>query len=78
MNSEYIFWALTSILGAQDFPGRYERIKNEWTLNTEGEMREGDPDVYALFTDPGYRFPTVLPDGTYKAKTFTIRNISDD
>jgi hypothetical protein len=34
----------------------------------------GDPDAYALFTDPKYKFPTVLPDGKYKAKKFTILN----
>ena len=32
MISEYIYWALTSILGAQAVPGRPESIKEEWTL----------------------------------------------
>jgi len=72
-NSEYIYWVLTSILGAQDFPGRYEQIKDEWRLNTREKVKEGDPDAYALFTDPKYKFPTVLPDGKYRAKTFTIQ-----
>ena len=78
MNSEYIYWVLTSILGAQDYPGRLEQIQREWRLNTREKVREGDLDAYALFTDPKYKFPTVLPDGTYKAKTFTISNNSDD
>ena len=72
-NSEYIYWVLTSILGAQDFPGRYEDIKNEWRLNTKEKVKKGDPAAYALFTDPKYKFPTVLPDGKYRAKTFTIQ-----
>jgi len=72
-NSEYIYWVLTSILGAQDFPGRYQDIKNEWRLNTKEKVKKGDPAAFALFTDPKYKFPTVLPDGKYKAKTFTIQ-----
>jgi len=72
-NSEYIYWVLTSILGAQDYPGRLEQIQREWRLNTREKVKEGDPDAYALFTDPKYKFPTVLPDGKYRAKKFTIQ-----
>ncbi len=72
-NSEYIYWVLTSILGAQDFPGRYEQIKDEWRLNTRKKVQQGDPAAFALFTDPKYKLPTVLPDGKYHAKTFTVR-----
>ena len=72
-NSEYIYWILTSILGAQDYPGRFEQINKELRLYTREKVKQGDPDAYALFTDPKYKFPTVLPDGKYKAKTFTIQ-----
>ena len=34
MVTEYIYWALTSILGTQDFPGRHEVLEVEWELNT--------------------------------------------
>jgi hypothetical protein len=37
-NSEYIYWALTSILGAQDYPGRLEQIGHEWRLNTREKV----------------------------------------
>ena len=70
--TEYIYWALTSILGAQDFPGRLERIQDEWRYNTAEKVKAGDPKIYALLTDPQYKFPTVLPDGIYKAESFTI------
>lgn len=70
--TEYIYWALTSILGAQDFPGRLERIQDEWRYNTAEKVKAGDPEIYALLTDPQYKFPTVLPDGIYKAESFTI------
>ncbi len=73
MISEYIYWALTSILGAQEVPGRLESIQQEWTLNTKEKVRTGDPTVYALLTNPKYKFPTVLPDSEYRAKTFTIQ-----
>jgi hypothetical protein len=73
MNSEYIYWALTSILGAQDYPGRLDQIGREWRLNTREKVRERDPDVYAILTNPEYKLPTVLPDGNYKAKTLTIQ-----
>jgi len=72
MLNEYIYWALTSLLGAQDSPGRLERIGNEWRLNTPEKLRKGDPAICALLTDPQYKMPTVLPDGKYRAKTFTI------
>ena len=70
--AEYLYWTLTSILGAQDYPGRLEQIGHEWRLNTRKKVMVGDPAVYAILTNPVYRLPTVLPDGQYKAKTFTI------
>jgi hypothetical protein len=70
--TEYIYWALTSILGAQDFPGRLEQIQEEWRYNTREKVEKGDPKIYALLTDPQYKLPTVLPDGIYQAKTFEI------
>jgi len=65
MVTEYIYWSLTSILGGQDFPGRFEQIRHEWRLNSPEKMKVGDPVMYALLTDPQYRFPSILPDGTY-------------
>ena len=65
MISEYHYWALTSLLGAQDFSGRGDEIDHEWKLNTPEKLRDGDPNTYALLTDPHYHNPTVLPDGNY-------------
>lgn len=64
MSAEYIYWAMTSILGAQQ--NRLSKIGHEWKLNTREKLKEGDPAVYQLLTNPEYRLPTVLPDGTYK------------
>lgn len=65
MISEYIYWALTSILGTQDFDGRGEALANEWELNTRELVKSKDPNIYALLTDPRYKFATKAPDGNY-------------
>lgn len=62
--SEYHYWALTSILGAQE--NRLADIGDEWKLNTKAKVQQTDKAIYALMTDPQYKMPTVLPDGTYK------------
>ena len=72
MITEYIYWALTSILGTQDFPGRHEALNVEWELNTRELVRSGDAAVYGLLTDPQYRFPTTAPDGNYKPSAFPV------
>ena len=72
MVTEYIYWALTSILGTQDFPGRHEALEIEWELNTRELVSTGDPAVYELLTDLQYRFPTKAPDGNYKPSAFPV------
>ena len=62
--TEYVFWALTSILGAHD--NRLGEIDQEWLLNTNAKVQQTDSAVYNLLTDPQYGFPTVLPDGRYQ------------
>jgi len=63
--TEYIYWALTSLLGGQVAAERLAEIENEWRLNTAEKLSEGDPDVFALLTDPAYNLATTLPDGVY-------------
>ena len=64
--TEYFYWTLTSLLGAQDFPGRSNEIGEEWKANTPSLLKSMDSDVYNLLTDTLYHLPTVLPDGTYR------------
>lgn len=64
MVTEYHYWALTSLLGAQQ--NRLDEIGQEWKLNTKAKLIQQDPAIYQLLTDPQYKFPTVLPDGSYK------------
>ncbi|WP_298515178.1 hypothetical protein [uncultured Kordia sp.] len=61
---EYLYWALTSMLGAQE--NRLNEIDNEWRLNTSALVQNTDTAIYNLLTNPTYKMPTVLPDGTYK------------
>lgn len=61
---EYIYWVMTSMLGAQE--NRLNEIDNEWRLNTAALVQSTDTAAYALLSDPLYKFPTVLPDGSYR------------
>ncbi len=60
--TEYFYWAMTSILGAQE--NRLSEISQEWKLNTKAKVQTTDATIYGLLTDTQYKFPTVLPDGT--------------
>lgn len=62
---EYLYWALTSMLGAQATSTRLSEIQHEWKLNTRAKVEQTDKAIYALLTNPTYKMPTVLPDGTY-------------
>ncbi len=64
MITEYFYWSLTSILGAQD--NRWDVVYSQWKPNTEEKVMEIDPDIYNLLTDPQYKLPTILPDGNYQ------------
>lgn len=61
---EYLYWALTSMMGAQE--NRLNDIDNEWTLNTRQKVQDTDTAIYTLLTNPAYKMPMVLPDGTYR------------
>ena len=64
MTTEYIYWAMSSMLGAQE--NRLSEIQQEWKLNSLTKVQNTDTRVYNLLTNPIYKFPTVLPDGSYK------------
>ena len=66
MAAEYLYWALTSHLGGQAFPGRAEEIAIEWECPTPELLAARDPAVVELLTDPALPLPRVLPDGEYR------------
>ena len=62
---EYLYWAITSVLGAQEILGRLDHIQHEWRLNTHQKVRETDKAFYALYINDEYKLPKNLPDGKY-------------
>jgi len=65
--TEYIYWGLTSVLGAQSFPGRLDEIAHEWRLNTAAKVQATDRRLWRLLRKKRWKLPTVLPDGDYAA-----------
>lgn len=63
---EYLYWAITSYLGGQDFGRRGEEIEHEWRFNTPEKLEQGDRLIYELVTDAQYKLPKTLPDGKYR------------
>lgn len=66
MAAEYLYWALTSLMDGQNYPGRAREIEVEWECPTPALLRERDPAVYELLTDEEYALPRALPDGKYQ------------
>jgi len=56
--------ALTSILGAQE--NRLEDIDFESKLNTRQKVIDTDSTIFSLLTNPTYKMPNGLPDGSYR------------
>ena len=72
MASEYIYWVYTSVIGAQDLPGRLDQIGHEWPLNTPEKVKEGEPVLYEVLMDPEYGIPMVIPDGKYEGAPLVV------
>jgi len=70
---EYFYWALTSILGAQDYPGRLDEIGHEWKLNTLDKIKSGDILIYSLMTNSKFNLPKILPDSNYNGINFELK-----
>lgn len=66
MATEYLYWALTSMLGAQQASQRCDEITREWRLCTRAEVETRDPAVFQLLSDPQYKLPTRIPNGDYR------------
>ena len=62
---EYLYWAVTSLMGAQADPERCREIRHEWRPCTAAELRETDPEIVELITDERWAMPSRLPDGRY-------------
>ena len=58
MITEYFYWSLTSLLGAQI--NRYDKISEEWELNTPKKMKR-DKLMMELLQDEKFQIPKRLP-----------------
>ena len=62
---EYFYLGLTTYLGAQNYPGRFLEIKDEWTLNTPEKFQEKDKELLRILTNREYLLPSKIPNGKY-------------
>ena len=65
MITEYVYWAHTSLLGAQT--ERANEVGHEWQLVTPADVRARDIAAVAILESPDLGLPAVLPDGVYGA-----------
>ena len=72
---EYFYWALTTLLGGQ--ADRCDEIAREWEPCTAEQLRKVDPEIVALLTDPQWKLPTKLPDGSYQGVLPEPQNLGD-
>ena len=63
MITEYTYWAITSVLGAQS--NRCDDIADEWVLCTASQVESRDNGVYRLLGDTSFALPTRIPKGDY-------------
>lgn len=76
--TEYTYWALTSLLGAQNYSWRIPEIIDEWELYSASLMQQRDPAMTAILQDPVWNLPTVLPDGDYTPSAPCPGDVTDD
>tara|TARA_B100000315_G_scaffold258837_1_gene312390 strand:- start:634 stop:1638 length:1005 start_codon:yes stop_codon:yes gene_type:complete len=69
--TEYWYWALTSLLGAQNYTWRCNWIADEWELCSPEQVQTTDVAITEILTNPLFIFPTKLPDGTYFVRDLT-------
>jgi len=62
---EYMYWGMSSILGAQDYPDRARQIGREWLPYNKELMAEMETCLYGLLMDPKYMLPMKAPEGRY-------------
>ncbi len=76
--TEYFYWSLTSILGAQDYSWRIPEIANEWELPTLQLMQQHNSKMVNMLQDPQWGIATVLPDGSYDPQPACVGDLDDN
>ena len=54
--TEFTYWAVTSLRGQQQMPGRAAEISQEWKLNTKEKIESQFPELYIFLTNPEFAF----------------------
>jgi hypothetical protein len=76
--TEYHYWALTSMLGAQNYSWRIGEIIDEWELYSPQLVQQHDAAVHALLSDGQWHQATVLPDGSYEPQAACTGDLNGD
>jgi hypothetical protein len=66
MAVEYIYWAQVSNMEILNDSDTCLGIANEWEPCSQALLKEMDPLIYALITNPEYKLPQNAPNGIYK------------
>ena len=64
MATEFIYWGITSMLGAQE--NKLNEISQEWDLNTIDLVKNIGSAIYSLLSNPEYIFPKSIQNGTFR------------
>ena len=75
MQTEYIYWSLSSKFGMHDSTAGLTKSSTEWCPNTKAKLLAQDPTIYNLLDNSTYAFPTVMPNASYGYYTFTTSDI---
>ena len=52
--TEFTYWAITSMRGQQQMPGRAAEIDDEWQLNSPAAITAGFPELAAFLARPEF------------------------
>ena len=52
--TEFTYWAVTSLRGQQEMPGRAEEIEDEWKLNTKLKIESQFPELAEFLSAPEF------------------------
>ena len=75
MQTEYMYWSLSSKFGMHDSTAGLTKASTEWCPNTKAKLLAQDPTIYNLLDNSTYAFPTVMPNASYGYYTFTTADI---
>jgi len=73
MVTEYFYWSLTSLLGAQSYIGREGEIMHEWRLSSARKVELTDGEIYNLLATLPIK---TIPTGKYTGSLLTIKSIN--